>query len=150
MNLLGIGSIVESIGNIADDLFTSDEERLKAAIEMRKLGIEEMKIDAGLAQGQIEVNKAEAAHPSLFVAGWRPAVGWTCVTAMAYQFLLYPMLQWGWAFGQARDWLPATLDAPPMLDTSALYTVLFGLLGLGTMRTFEKVKGVARNAWEQK
>ena len=150
MNLLGIGSIVEAIGNIADDLFTSDEERINAQIEMMRLGIEERKIDAGLAQGQIEVNKAEAKHPSLFVSGWRPAVGWVCVTAMGYQFLFYPVLQWGWAFGQARGWLPAGLDAPPMLDTSALYTVLFGLLGLGTMRTFEKVKGVARSAWEQK
>ena len=155
MNINPIGGIVEAVGELADDLFTSDEERLQAELERMRLGIEDRKIDAGLAQGQIEVNKEEAKHPSLFVSGWRPAVGWVCVTAMGYQFLFYPMMLWAWSYMQALDWIPIkiveeVLTPPPMLDTSALYTVLFGLLGLGTMRTFEKVKGVARSAWEQK
>lgn len=152
MNLNPIGAIIEAVGEIADDLFTSDEERIKAAIEMRKLGIEEMRIDAELAQGQIEVNKAEAQHPSLFVSGWRPAVGWVCVLALSYQFLLYPMMTWAWAYMQALDWIPVRvgemeLTPPPMLDTGALYTVLLGILGLGTMRSVEKAKGVARTGW---
>ena len=144
MNPLAIGGIVEAVGKIADDLFTSDEERMAADIELRKLGIEERRIDAQLAQGQMAINQAEAQHPSVFVSGWRPAVGWVCVLALAYQFLAYPMLLWGWATLQAKGVIPQTLDAPPMLDTSALYTVLFGILGLGTLRSFEKTKGVAR------
>jgi Holin of 3TMs, for gene-transfer release len=83
MTPLGLGAIVETVGNIADDLFTSDEERLK-------LELETYKVDAGLLQGQHAVNAAEAAHESVFVAGWRPAIGWVGAAAMAYQFLLYP------------------------------------------------------------
>ena len=144
MNPLAIGGIVEAVGKLADDLFTSDEERMAADIELRKLGIEERRIDAQLAQGQMAINQAEARHPSVFVSGWRPAVGWVCVLALAYQFLAYPLLLWGWATLQAKGVIPQALDAPPMLDTSALYTVLFGILGLGTLRSFEKTKGVAR------
>ena len=69
MNLLGIGEIVGGVGKIADDLITTDKERLTLAIE-------EKKIEAGLIQSQIEVNKVEAQHASVFVAGWRPFIGW--------------------------------------------------------------------------
>ena len=101
MNPLLIGGVVEAVGKIADDLFTSDKERLDAQIELQKLGIEEQRIDAGLLAGQQEINKIEAASASVFVAGWRPAVGWVCVAALAYQFLTYPALVWAWAAMQA-------------------------------------------------
>lgn len=136
-----IGGIVESVGKLADDLLTSDKERLDAEIELRKLGIEELKVDAGLAQGQIDVNKVEAANSNIFVSGWRPAVGWTGVFAMAYQFILYPFLTWGWVLMQAKEWIPTTLTPPPMLDTDALWVILTGILGLGTARTVEKLQG---------
>lgn len=144
MNPIIIGGLVEAVGKIADDLFTSDKERLDAQIEMQRLGIEVQKIDAGLAQGQIEVNKAEAAHHSTFVAGWRPAVGWTCVAGLAYNFLAHPFLLWVWALLQARGWVPADLSAPPPVDVEALLVLLGGILGLGVYRTAEKVKGVAK------
>jgi len=144
MKLLGVSSIIEAVGQLADDLFTSDEERAQAQIELNRLGIEERRIDAGLARGQQQINQTEARHRSIFVAGWRPAVGWVCVSALGYQFLLYPLMQWIWAYAQARGWLPAELSAPPMLDTAALYSVLGGILGLGSLRTAEKVKGVTR------
>lgn len=132
-----IGAIVAAVGGVIDDLHTSDKERLDAEIELRK-------IDAGLLQGQMEVNKVEAASSSLFVAGWRPAIGWIGAVALAYQFLLYPLLVWAWALLQARGLVPGNLQPPPMLDTDALWVVLSGMLGIAGLRSVEKVKGVAR------
>jgi len=144
MNPLALGGIVQAVGQIADDLITTDKERLDAELELRRLGLEERKIDAGLVQGQLEVNRAEAASSSLFVAGWRPAIGWIGAVALGYQFLAYPLLVWIWALLQARAWVPAGLQPPPMLDTDALWVVLSGMLGIAGLRTAEKVKGVAR------
>lgn len=132
-----IGAIVAAVGGVIDDLHTSDKERLDAEIELRK-------IDAGLLQGQMEVNKVEAASSSLFVAGWRPAIGWIGAVALGYQFLLYPLLVWIWTLLQARDLVPGCLQPPPMLDTEALWVVLSGMLGIAGLRSVEKVKGVAR------
>ena len=132
-----IGAIVAAVSGVIDDLHTSDKERLDAEIELRK-------IDAGLLQGQMEVNKVEAASSSLFVAGWRPAIGWIGAVALGYQFLLYPLLVWAWALLQARGLVPGNLQPPPMLDTDALWVVLSGMLGIAGLRSVGKVKGVAR------
>lgn len=132
-----IWAIVAAVGGVIDDLHTSDKERLDAEIELRK-------IDAGLLQGQMDVNKVEAASSSLFVAGWRPAIGWIGAVALGYQFLLYPLLVWAWALLQARGLVPGNLQPPPMLDTDALWVVLSGMLGIAGLRSVEKVKGVAR------
>ena len=93
-----------------------------------------------IVQGQLEINKEEAKHTSIFVAGWRPAVGWVCGLALAWNFVLYPVAQWG-AFLWGVD-----LTGMPKLDTGELMTVLLGMLGLGGMRTFEKRNGVARGS----
>ena len=137
------GGIIDSVGKVLDNLTTSDKERLDAEIELRKLGIEEIKVDAGLAQGQIDVNKIEAASDDKFTKRWRPALGWVGVLAMAYQFILYPFLTWGWALMQAAGWVSASLTPPPMLNTDALWVILTGILGLGTARTVEKLKDKA-------
>ena len=144
MNPIIVGGLVEAVGKIADDLFTSDKERLDAQIELQKLGLEEQKIDAGLAQGQLDVNKTEASHSSVWVSGWRPAVGWTCVAGLAYNFLAHPFLLWAWALLQANGWVPVGLTPPPSVDVEALLVLLGGILGLGVYRTAEKVKGVSR------
>jgi hypothetical protein len=136
MNLLGIGSIVESVGKVAGDLITTDKERLQLAIENRKL-------DQAMDLAQIEVNKAEAQHKSVFVSGWRPAIGWIGAAALAYQFLIYPMLGWVWSLLQAKGWVPATLTPPPLVDADQLWVILSGILGIAGMRSFEKSKGVA-------
>ena len=81
---------------------------------------------------QLEVNKVEAAHKSLFVSGWRPAVGWCCCMALLYNTLLSPIL---------GIWFVV-----PEVDASLLTPVLMGMLGLGAMRTVEKTKSVARNS----
>lgn len=144
MNPLALGGIVQAVGQIADDLVTTDKERLDAELELRRLGLEERQVDADLMRGQLEVNKAEASSSSLFVAGWRPAIGWIGAAALGYQFLVYPLLVWVWALLQARAWVPAGLQPPPMLDTDALWVVLSGMLGIAGLRSVEKVKGVAR------
>ena len=79
---------------------------------------------------QLEVNKVEAAHKSLFVAGWRPAIGWISGLALMYSTILAPIL---------GIWFTV-----PPVDSSLLTTVLMGMLGLGAMRTIEKTKSVAR------
>lgn len=139
-----LGGIVSTIGDVIDDLVTTDKERLDAEIELRKLGIEEQRIEADLLDGQMRINEQEAAHHSIFVAGWRPAVGWVGVTAMAYQFILYPLMVWLWTFLQAKGVIPVGLTPPPILDTEALWVILTGILGLGTARTIEKLKDKAR------
>lgn len=136
-NLNPISGIITAVGGIIDDLHTSDAERLQAELELKRLDVE-------VATGQMAVNQAEARHHSIFVAGWRPAIGWVGAAAMAYQFLLYPMLVWGWSLMQAKGWVPTGLQPPPMLDTEALWVILSGMLGIAGMRTAEKVKGVAR------
>jgi hypothetical protein len=90
-----------------------------------------------LAKGQLEVNKAEAASASLFVAGWRPAVGWVCVLGMASNFVLIPMVNFILA-------LVESTVTVPLIDTSTMMPVLLGMLGLGAMRSAEKIKKVSR------
>lgn len=138
MNFPGIGKIIDRVGDIADDLITTDEEKRKLDIEDRKLDIEEKKIDQQSNNQQIEVNKTEAAHRSVFVAGWRPFIGWVCGTAFAYHFIIQPLLFLALTIA-GKD-----LSALPEFDISALLTVLGGMLGLGGLRTFEKLKGKAR------
>jgi hypothetical protein len=87
-------------------------------------------------QGQVEINKVEAASSKVFVAGWRPFIGWVCGAALAYTYVLAPFL--GWALTM---WSPATpLPTPP---TDALFELVLAMLGLGGLRTFEKIKRVS-------
>lgn len=136
MNPFAIGEIISSVGKVADDLFTSDAERLKAELDAYTAESERM-------GQQTEINKIEAASDDWFTRRWRPAVGWVGVLAMFYQFVLYPFMVWGWHAMQAAGWVSLGLTEPPMLNTDALWVILTGLLGLGTARTVEKVKGAA-------
>jgi len=143
MDLIGIGSILEGVGNIAGELVTTDQERIELELEGRKLDLEQARIDQATDVAQVDVNKIEATSSNLFVSGWRPAVGWVGVAGLAYQFLGYPFMQWAWAVGQGVDLIPLGLNAPPDLDVEQLMTLLAGLLGFGGMRSFEKHRGVA-------
>ena len=90
------------------------------------------------ALAQIEINKVEAAHPSLFVSGWRPAVGWCCVFAMAGNFIIIPF----------SNFVLALLDQNviiPLVPLDTMMPVLMGMLGLGAMRTYEKKNAVHRS-----
>jgi len=83
-----------------------------------------------LIELQTKINEAEAKHRSIFVSGWRPSVGWISSLSFGYHFLIYPII---------RTIYPDTEF--PVLDTEPLFTVLMGMLGLGGLRTFEKLKG---------
>ena len=132
-----IQGIIEAVGAVATSLITTDKERLAFQLE-------EDKLDVQLMEGQVEVNKVEAASTNWFVAGWRPALGWVGAAGFAYQFLLYPVLTWLWAFLQAIGWVAQGLPTPPMLDTGALWVLVSGMLGLVSARSVDKIKGVAR------
>ncbi len=90
------------------------------------------------AMAQVEVNKMEAQHRSLFVAGWRPFIGWTCGIALAYHFVFNPLIMFG------VSWAGVEIPDLPEFDMGSLMTVLMGMLGLGGLRTFEKVKKVTK------
>lgn len=89
-----------------------------------------------LVQGQIDINKAEAASSSPFTSGWRPFIGWVCGTACAWNWIGLPVAKFACAFFDHSLSLSAA-------DLSEMWPLLMGMLGLGTLRTFEKVKGVA-------
>jgi hypothetical protein len=87
---------------------------------------------------QLKVNTQEASHPSVFVAGWRPFIGWTCGAGLIYNFIIYPLLLWGIA-------ITGSTIVPPPLFSENLMELVLGMLGLGALRTYEKFKGVERN-----
>ena len=87
-----------------------------------------------LIELQAEINKIEAQHRTIFVAGWRPFIGWVCGVALAYNFILRDLLVW----------FIGPEQVPPALQMEHLMTVLIGMLGLGGMRTFEKFKDKAK------
>lgn len=89
-----------------------------------------------IALAQLDVNKVEAAHSSIFVSGWRPAVGWVCVTGLGWNFIMIPMIN------LVLDLKGLAIDMP-LIDVSTMMPILVGMLGLGAYRTAEKIKGVA-------
>lgn len=128
--MLGIDDAIAAGLKVLDKFIPDPEAKAKAAAELRD------SLQAWDAQ-QNEVNKVEAAHRTVFVAGWRPFIGWVCGAAFAYHFIGLPIC----AFIMAAT--GKTFPLPPF-DISALMTVLMGMLGIGGLRTYEKIKGVAR------
>lgn len=127
-DITGLGAVADLANSVINKIFPdkSEQERQQLAMALTVI------------QGQLDTNKVEAASPSLLVSGWRPFIGWICGSALAYTYLVYPLLMWAGAI-----WFPSV--TPPMLGNDGmLYELLFGLLGLGTLRTIEKIKGVTR------
>jgi len=135
MNLLGIGTIIETVGKIADDLITTDKEKIE-------LSLKRFELETKLLEKVHETNIEEAKHPSIFVAGWRPAIGWIGALSMGYQFLLYPILMWSWTFLQAKQIIPKEINPPPPLKSDILWTIIMGMLGIAGLRTYDKIKKV--------
>ena len=125
-----LDKLIQPVASILDKFIVDKDLKVKLQHEL-----ETAIHRANLAQ--LEVNKSEAAHKSIFVAGWRPFVGWVCGVSLAYHFILAPILQFGFALSGMEQELPE-------FDFSQLSTVLMGMLGLGGLRTFEKMKGVSR------
>ena len=127
---------------LVDKVFPDPVAKSQAQLEVLKLQqtgeLAQLEAETKLALGQVEVNKVEAASPSLFKSGWRPAVGWTCVAALSYQFIGRPLLAWA-----TGVWAEAGTPVPPPLDIGDLMTLLLGMLGLGAARTYEKINKAA-------
>ena len=140
--MIPLAAIVGGVGSIIDSLHTSDEERAKLALEDRKL-------DVGLLQGQIDTNKVEAAHPSIFVAGWRPWAGWVAGSAVGLTFIPKALVVTGiWTYQSiviVSQWagqgpIPV-LPVFPDLGVTDLIGLLLALLGMAGIRSFDKTKG---------
>lgn len=133
-------ALIPLISGILDKVLPDPQSAADAklrAFEMAQKGeLAVLDADVRLALGQMEVNKAEAST-DLFRGGWRPACGWVCAAGLAYAFLLRPLLPWIVSVAGA--------DVPelPSIDTDTLMVLLTGMLGLGSLRTFERVKGKA-------
>lgn len=121
----GIASPIEAIGNAVDKLVTSDEERLQAQATLEMLRQKPHILQA-------EINKVEAGHRSVFVAGWRPAIGWVCAAGLSVPFIINPVLQW------------YTGKPGPELPIEELMPLVLALLGLGGLRTLEKFGGKSK------
>lgn len=122
-------------GKLIDKLFPDPAQRDNAKLQLLTL-----QQNGQLAEmtGQLEINKVEAASTVWFVAGWRPYIGWICGTGLAYQFLLMPVFNGFASLAHATGGFPS-------LDMGTLITLLFGMLGLGGMRTYEKATGSEGN-----
>jgi len=129
-----LSSLIGPVTDLLDKFIEDKDKKNSIAFELATLA---EKHAQELAKGQIEVNKTEAAHKNLFVAGWRPAVGWVCCLGMASNFLVIPMAN----FALALSHTPIVI---PMIELSEMMPVLLGMLGLGGMRTVEKMNNVQR------
>ena len=133
--MLNRGSLVGPVTGLLDKFFEDKDVKNKLAHEVATMSERHAQ---ELAKGQMEINKTEAAHKSLFVAGWRPAIGWICGLGMASNFLVIPIANFVLA-------LTGSTILIPLLDTGEMMPVLMGMLGLGAMRTYEKKQGVQRD-----
>ncbi len=133
-------TLIPVLGGLLDKLFPDPQAANDAKLKVMQMAqngeLAQLDADLKMAQGQMETNKVEAASSSLFVAGWRPAVGWVCAFAFAFKFIGGPFL----VFIASLYGKQITL---PQMDYSEMSTILMGMLGIGALRTVEKVKKVA-------
>jgi phenylpyruvate tautomerase PptA (4-oxalocrotonate tautomerase family) len=130
-----IGKLVGPVAGILDKVVEDKDQKAKLAHEIATMAERHAQ---ELAKGQIEINKAEAQSRNIFIAGWRPFVGWSCGLALFWHFLGLPITLF------VTGWLGVEHPPLPQFDMDSLMTVLLGMLGLGGLRTFEKVKQVAK------
>jgi len=129
-----VAQLVGPVTGLLDKFIPDADEKMKIAAELSSMAERHAQ---ELAKGQLEVNKVEAASKSMFVAGWRPAVGWTCCIALLSNYILIPMANFVLLLAEMGVEVPS-------LDMSAMMPVLLGMLGLGAMRTVEKTQKVSR------
>lgn len=141
MSLDPISAALDIGGKLIDRLWPDPAQRDAAKLELFKLQqsgeLQQMAMAAEIDKAQIAVNNTEAQNSSVWVSGWRPAVGWVCVSACAWNWILLPVVETGVRlYGADIPLAPA--------DLSEMLPVLAGMLGLGWFRSYEKTKGVAR------
>ena len=125
-DLTGLGAVSDLVGTVVNKIWPD-----KSEAEKQQLAAAVM-----VVQGQLDINKVEAANPAVFVSGWRPFIGWVCGAACAWNWIGLPIAKMGLTlWGHPLDLAAA--------DLTEMMPVLLGMLGLGTLRTVEKIKGVA-------
>ena len=129
----GAGGLIKGVADAADRFIETPDERAAHELKVQAIAIKPY-------LEQIEVNAKEAEHASVFVAGWRPGIGWICGAALGYHFVVQPLLVF-----VVKVWVP-DMEPPPPLSLGELMPILLGLLGLGGMRTAERLSGKERNA----
>lgn len=137
LDITGIGSIFDFGSKIVDKIFPNKDDANKAKLALMELQqkgeLAELNADLQTRLEQMKVNTEEAKNASMFVSGWRPAAGWVCVIGLFYSIFLRPIMSWIATL--------ASLNAvPPVIDTVILMELLFGMLGLGAYRTYEKTR----------
>ena len=132
MNPLLLAPLLDLGKGIIDRLFPDPAKKAEAELALLKMTQEG---DLKQVLAQLEINAREAAHPSIFVAGWRPFFGWAGGVGFIYAVMLQPLLAW---VAQMKG-----IPVPPTLNLDLLWVVVTGMLGIGGLRSFEKVKGVA-------
>lgn len=135
-----ISAALDIGGKLIDRLWPDPTQAAAAKLELIKMQqsgeLAKLTAETDLAKGQQATNTAEATNPSIFVSGWRPAIGWVCALGLFSQFIVRPFAEFGaHILGKVIEY--------PSLDLGTLTTLLFGMLGLGALRTTEKLKGVA-------
>ena len=128
----GIGGLINGVAGAVDKFVETPDEKTAAELKRQALAMQPV-------LAQIAVNEKEAQHSSIFVAGWRPGIGWICGAALAYHFVVQPLMIF-----VSQIWLP-DMAPPPPLSLGELMPILLGLLGLGGMRTAEKLQGKDRS-----
>lgn len=127
LDVTGIGAVADLadtvIGRLFPDKTEQEKQQLAAALT--------------IVQGQLDANKVEAASPNAFTSGWRPAIGWVCAAALFFQYIARPLLEWA-GLVTGHTWPPL-----PGIDNN-LWELMLGMLGLGGMRTYEKVRGATK------
>ncbi len=136
--LFSIGESV--IERVWPDPKMQADQKLKLAELAQNGDLAELDAYVKGLMGQLEINKQEAKHKSIFVAGWRPFVGWVCGVGLGWNFVIQPLFNWV-AFSFGFD-----ISNAPELDITELLTLLAGMLGLGTIRMREKQQGVASDS----
>ena len=133
-----IGNIIDGVKDLLGEAIVDKDKKLAIELELAKLAAEGDKQLNRVLIGQIDLNKEEAKHGSVFVAGWRPFVGWVGGFSLAYSAIVYPFMSWGSRIAGYKGDLP-------VLDNTLLMTIMVGMLGIGAQRSYEKAKGVSTN-----
>jgi len=137
IDVTGLGSVFDFGSKIIDKIWPNKDEAEKAKLALAQLQqtgeLQKLAQDFELAKGQSVINTEESKSPSLFVSGWRPAIGWICGMALFYNYIFMPL------FTYVAVWI-GNAPAMPALESGELMTLLFGMLGLGGLRTYEKTK----------
>ena len=148
MNPLLISGLFSAAQSLIERFFPDPEKKAeaqRALLQMQQNGeLALLASETDLAKLQTQTNVEEAKHANIFVSGWRPAVGWCCAAAFAYSYVILPFAQFlVFTFGTTT--MTEQLALAPRLELSEMMPVLLGMLGLGSLRTVEKVKNVEGN-----